>query len=248
MVHAVAPELCAEPSADGLHWPGIQGAMTKARADSRTAMTPVYLDDRFLERYEQSGFFDTIPRKAEHAWFCSPSYLGRCRITWCVRVGRNMVGVPMRELYKAKPDRGMLHAHAHVLTPAKAGEFDEAEEHVVSKTSRLASELLRFGDVFSTIGQYFGNDRQAEEIVGLSRTEITANGWLHYPQLTRLAQVAPLDMTEQAFLSRCKNIYELWQPIPNAFLRELLIHAGHAAAAIKEFGSLKASAGSHERA
>ena len=59
--------------------------------------------------------------------------------------------------------------------------------------------------MFSTIGQYFGNDRQAEEIVGLSRTEITANGWLHYPQLTRLAQVAPLDMTEQAFLSRCKT-------------------------------------------
>lgn len=239
IVHAVAPELCPEPSAEGLNWPGIESPMTHARANALTAITPVYLDDRFLERYEQSSFFNTVPTKAGQAWLCSPSYLGQWSFTHCIRLGRNMIRVPMRELYKPKPEREILHAHAHVLTPAKVAEFDQAEEHIAAKTGGYVAELLRFGDVFSIIGQHFGDDREADEIVGISRTEINANGWLHYPELVRLAQVAALDMTEQAFLSRCKNIHELWQKIPNAFLRDLLVHAGHTRASIKDLGSLK---------
>lgn len=239
MVHAVEPDLCPAPSAEELVWPGIEGAMTHARANALTAMMPVYLDDRFLERYEQSGFFDTVPIKVGQAWFCSPSYLGQWSFTYCVRVGRNMVRVPMRELYKPKPDREILHAHAHVLTPAKVGEFDQAEEHIVSKTGRFACELLRFGEVFSAMGQYFGEDGEPVDIVGISRTEVNANGWHHYPELVRLAQVAPQSMTEQAFLSRCKSIHEIWQKIPNAYLRNLVVHAGHPRAAIKDLGSLK---------
>ena len=114
-----------------------------------------------------------------------------------------------------------------------------AEEHIVSKTGRLESELLGFGEVFSAIGKYFGEDREPIDIVGISRAEINANGWHRYPELVRLAQVAPLNMTEQAFLSRCKSIHEIWQRIPNAYLRNLLVHAGHSRAAIKELGSLK---------
>jgi hypothetical protein len=239
IVHAIEPDLCPAPSAEELIWPGIEGVMTDERANALTAIMPVYLDDRFLERYEQSGFFDTVPMKVDGAWFCSPSYLGQWSFTDCIRVGRNMVRVPMRELYKPKPDREILHAHAHVLTPAKAGEFDQTEEHIVSKTGRLASELLGLGDVLSAIGQYFGEGLAAADIVGISRAEIKANGWHRYPELVKLAQVAPLNMTEQAFLSRCKSIHEIWQKIPNAYLRDLLVHAGHTRAAIKGLGSLK---------
>ena len=239
IVHAIEPELCPAPSAEGLVWPGTEGAMTKARANGLTATTPVYLNDQFLEPYEQSSFFDTVPTKVEQAWFCNPSYLGQWSFTDCIRVGRNMIRVPMRELYKPKPDREILHAHAHVLTPAKVGEFDQDEEHIVSKTHRLASEFLRFGEVFAAIGQYLGEDLEPIDIASISRAEISSNGWHKYPELVRLAQVAPLSMTEQAFLSRCKSIHEVWQKIPNAYLRKLLMHAGHSRAAIKDFGSLR---------
>lgn len=239
VVHAVEPDLCPAPSAEGLVWPAIEGAMTHARANALTAIAPVYLDDRFLERYEQSGFFDTVPTKVEQAWYCSPSYLGQWSFTDCIRVGRNMVRVPMRELYKPKPDREVLHAHAHALNPAKVLEFDHAEEHIVSKVNRLASALLTFGEVFSAIGQYLGQDLAPHDIVGISRAEINANGWLHYPALVGLSQVAPLNMTEQAFLSRCKSVHEVWQKIPNSYLRNLLVLAGHSRASIKDLGSLR---------
>jgi hypothetical protein len=121
--------------------------------------------------------------KVEQAWYCSPSHLGQWGFTGCVRVGRNMVRVPMRELYKPKPDREIIHAFAHVLTLAKVRELDQAQKHIVSKTGKLATELLRFGEVFSSIGRYQGEDREPVEIVGFSRVEITANGWDRYPEL-----------------------------------------------------------------
>lgn len=81
--------------------------------------------------------------------------------------------------------------------------------------------------------------KPAGEIIAFSRVELRANGWIKYPGLSRLAQVALLARTEQAFLSRCKGIHELWQRIPNGFLRDLVEQAGHAHSDVKSLGSLK---------
>lgn len=238
-VVAVAPELCIEESADGLIWPGVTGAMTHDRANALVEIMPVYLDDTFLERYEQSGLFDTRPVNVYGRWHCSPSYGGQWGFSDCVRVGRNLIKVPMRELYKPKPDREILHAHAHVLDPAQVAEFDQNEEHIVSKTQRLTDQLLDLGDQLATLSATVGMPRDPTDIVGFSRKELRSNGWLNYPELSRLAQVAPLAMTEQAFLSRCKSLHELWQRIPNGFLRTLIERAGHSRSDIKQLGSLK---------
>jgi hypothetical protein len=239
IVHAIAPQLCAEPSAEGLLWPGIEEPMTYARADALTAITPMYLDDRFLEKYEQSSFYETVPMKVDQAWRCSPSYGGQWSFTDCVRVGRNLIWVPMRELYKPKPDREIVHAHKHAIDPEKAKESDKDEEHVVAKTGRYVEQLLRLAELLCALGQNFGEPEAANDIVTISRAELQANGWHSYPELCRLAQVAPLDLTEQAFLSRCKSIHELWQKIPNAYLRRLVVHAGHAGGKVQGFASLR---------
>lgn len=238
-VAAVAPELCPEQTADGLMWPGTKEPMTHNKADALVSLEIVYLDDRFLERYEQSSFFDTTPVNVHGRWHCSPSYLGQWSFTDCIRVGRNLIRVPMRELYKPKPDREIVHAHTFALDPAQIAAFDQNEEHIVAKTDKLARQLLDLGDGLSALGGVLGIQSMAEEIVGLSRAELSNNGWLHYPELSRLAQVAPLSMTEQAFLSRCKSVHELWQRIPNGLLRDLLLKAGHVRKDIKDLGSLK---------
>ena len=238
-VVAVSPELCPEQSADGLMWPGVANPMNRNRANALTEIMPVYLDDRFLERYEQSSLFDTVPVIWDGRWLCSPSYLGQWSFTDCRRIGRNMIRVPMRELYKPKPDREILHAHTHVLAPAKVAEFAQDEEHIVSKTHRFVDQLLDLGTQLESLGAALGESKPGNEIVGFSRAELAANGWLNYPELCHLAQVAPLAMAEQAFLSRCKNIHELWQRIPNGFLRKLIVRAGHTSSQIKELNSIK---------
>jgi hypothetical protein len=46
-------------------------------------------------------------------------------------------------------------------------------------------------------------------------------------------------MTEQQFLSRCKEIHELWQKLPNGVIRKIIDQAGHDSKKYKGFGSLK---------
>ncbi|KTT33945.1 hypothetical protein RSA46_15705 [Pseudomonas oryzihabitans] len=238
-VEAITPELCPEQTAEGILWPGHAHAMTRARADALVGSDLVYLDDRFLQKYEQSAFYDSIPVHVWGRWQCSPSYRGQWSFTECRRIGRNLIQVPMRELYKPKPDREIVHARSFAVDPAYLADVDLDEEHVVAKVQRLLDVLLQLGDGLSALGAVVGISKSAEELTGFRRAEVEANGWLAYPALSRLAQVAPLNMTQQMFLARCKSLHEVWQRVPNGYLKSLLEHAGCPRASVKDLGSLK---------
>ena len=238
-VEAVMPEPCAEQTAEGILWPGDTQPMTHARANALVGHDPVYLDDRFLQKYEQSTFYDTTPTRIGGRWYCSPSYRGQWSFTECRRVGRNLIQVPMRELYKPKPDREIVHARSFVVDPVDLAHVDRNEEHVVAKVQRLLDALLRLGDGLSALGATVGLNKSAVELTAFDRAEVAANGWLAYPALSRLAQVAPLDMSQQMFLARCKSLHEVWQRVPNGYLKSLLEAAGCPRAAVRDLGSLK---------
>ncbi|WAL82920.1 hypothetical protein OYT13_00020 [Pandoraea sp. XJJ-1] len=238
-VDAVSCEMCPERSADNLLWPGVEGPVTRASANADGDHHVIYLNDGFLSRYEQSSFYDTTPVFAHGQWLCSPSYRGQWGFSDCRRVGRNLIRVGLRELYKPKPDQEILHAHSYALEPAQAAQFDPNEEHIAAKTQRFVAALLALGDNLSRLGAIVGEKRSAEELVGLSATEIRDNGWLHYPKLRRLAQVAPLSMSEQEFLGRCKSLHEIWQTIPNGFLKRILQAAGCPKGETEKLGSVK---------
>ncbi|CAM2175602.1 hypothetical protein [Burkholderia orbicola] len=181
-------------------WPGIEGPVTRARGNALIDVTSVYLDDRFLERYEQNSFYDTTPINMHGVWHCSPSYLGQWAFTDCKRTGRNLIKVQLRELYPGIPDREIVHAHAHALDEAVVAQFDLNEEHIVAKVDRLLAQLFDLGANLSRLAAGLGIEKSAEDLTGFVRADVLANGWLHYPQLAKLAQVVPLAMTEQASL------------------------------------------------
>ena len=238
-VEAVMPELCQEQTAEGILWPGDAQAMTHARANALLGVDPVYLHDRFLQKYEQSTFYDTTPTRIGGQWYCSPSYRGQWSFTECRRVGRNLIQVPMRELYKPKPDREVIHARSFAVDPADLAYADLNEEHVVAKVQRLLDVLLRLGDGLSALGVTVGLNKSAVELTGFDRAEVVANGWMAYPTLSRLAQVAPFDLSQQMFLARCKSLHEVWQRVPNGYLKSLLEGAGCPRTAVRDLGSLK---------
>lgn len=238
-VEAAMPDLCPEQTAEGIQWPGDAEPMTRVRANALVGRDPVYLDDQFLEKYEQSVFYDSTPAHVWGRWSCSPSYRGQWSFTECRRVGRNLIEVPMRELYKPKPDREIVHARSFAIDPADLAHVDLEEEHVVAKVQRLLDVLLRLGDGLSALGATVGLNKSGVELTGFDRGEVAANGWLAYPALGRLAQVAPLSMTQQMFLARCKGLHEVWQRVPNGHLKSLLERAGCPKVAVRELGSLR---------
>lgn len=240
VVCAVSPKKCRIQSAESLVWPGVNEAMDHQRANALVDPTVIYLDDRFLERYEQNSFYDTTPFYAYDRWTCNPSYSGQWSFTDCQRVGRNLVMVRLRELYKGKPDREIVWAHSHVIRPERVDQTNLTEEHIVAKVQRLLDALLNLVDGLAWLSEEIsGNSILSEELIGISRSELKANGWLSYPKLSRLAQVAPLNMREQTFLSRCKEVHELWQKIPNGIIRRVIDNSGHEKKKYKDFGSLR---------
>jgi hypothetical protein len=238
-VEAVTCELCPEQSADGIMWPDEKEPMSYNRANALLSGHDVYLDDKFLQKYEQSSFYDSRPYNYFGTWRSDPSYKGQWSFSDCERIGRNLICVPMRELYKPKPDREILHAHNFALSKAEIAHFGEEAEHIVSKTARLLDQILDLGDNLSKLGASVGLQKTAVELVNFSRTEIAANGSMTYKNLCRLAQVAPLDMTQQLFLARCKSLHEIWQRVPNGFLKSLLEKAGCPRIVIKDLASIK---------
>ncbi|MGF6329898.1 hypothetical protein ABH909_002776 [Pseudomonas sp. BS3782 TE3695] len=143
--------------------------------------------------------------------------LTRLSFTGCQRVGRNVILVELRDLYKGVSDRKTIHAHAHALDPVLVKQQDLTEEHIVSKVDRFLKQILSLEENFSLLAASLGIEQPADDLLGFSRKEIAANGWLHYPQLSKLAQAAPLEMTQQAFLARCKSMHEIWQKLPAVF-------------------------------
>lgn len=239
-VVAVSCDLCHQQSADGLTWPGVTGKVTRASVnDIMSRDTKVYLDDRFLERYEKNSLYDSTPIEMHGTWLCSPSYLGQWSFTGCQRVGRNLIEVELRDLFKGVPDRETIHAHAYALDPDTAQQQDLKEEHIASKVDRFLTQILLLGENLSLLGGLLGIDKPESDLFGFSRKEIMANGWLHYPQVAKLAQTAPLDMTQQDFLARCKSLHEIWQKLPDGFLRQILIAVGVPRKSINTLGNLK---------
>ena len=46
-------------------------------------------------------------------------------------------------------------------------------------------------------------------------------------------------MSEQDFLGRCKSLHEIWQKVPNGFLKRILEVAGCPKKSVSELGSMK---------
>lgn len=239
-VVAVSCELTPQPTADGLVWPDMPNPVTRRLANSMIHGPDIYLDDRFLERYEQNSYYKLLPRQRHgNHWWSNPSYKGQWSFSDCTRVGRNLVQVPIRELYKGVIDREIVHAHQHALSSAQRAHLDLTGEHIVSKTHRLVEQLLNLGDHLQALGETLGVVLLATEWVGLSRAEVDAEGWLAYHQVRRLAHVAPLNMSQEAFLSRCKTLHEILQKIPNGRLRQIVLAAGGPKAEIDKLASLR---------
>ncbi|MCW5258541.1 hypothetical protein D8B23_06795 [Verminephrobacter aporrectodeae subsp. tuberculatae] len=228
-VEVASSERCPVKSPDDLVWPGISTPIN---------YTPVFLDDKFLEKYEQDALFDTVPFYQHGHWYCGPSYKGVWAFTDCTRVGRNLIMTSMHELYK-RPDQEILHAHAFAVTPEQVENTDKTQEHLVAKTQRLLDQLLDLGDHLSELGESVGLQKTASELVKFSREEVMENGWTKYSNLCRLAQVAPLCMTQQAFLARCKSLHEILQGIPDGYLKNLLKKHGCSSDSVRNLRNIK---------
>nr|BFE89939.1 hypothetical protein GCM10020185_04750 [Pseudomonas brassicacearum subsp. brassicacearum] len=177
-VVAVSCDLCPQQTADGLQWPGITGQVTRASADDimRNDKT-VFLNDKFLERYEQNSLYESTPVDMYNGWNCSPSYLGQWSFTGCRRVGRNLIRVELRDLYKGVTDRETIHAHTHAMDPVLVKQQDQNEEHIVSKVDRFLKQILSLDENLSLLAAALDIEKPVDDLLGFF-TERDSGQWV----------------------------------------------------------------------
>ncbi len=176
-VVAVDCGLCPRESADTLVWPDIPGPMTRQRANLQISGQPVYLNDGFLEKYEQNTLYNSTPAFARGHWLCAPSYRGKWTFDNFQRVGRNLIKTTIRDIYKGVPDVEVVHAHSFALSLKQVRGYDLSEEHIVSKVGRLVDQIVNLGEGLSNLGAIVGVEATPEEWIRLSREKLARSGW-----------------------------------------------------------------------
>lgn len=242
-VIAILPEKCPPKNVRDLIWPGDTEPMSKAKTCRlREANYPyIYLKDEFLKKYENDDAYESIPFiNPDGICYCSPSYKGQWSFCNLRRVGRNIIKVSVYDLYeKAIPNKEILHAYQHAISPVEASSFDPKEENIVEKTKRFIEEILQLGDLLHILALRLGIDPHSpEKYIGFSKKEIYSDGWEN-TIFCKIAKVASLNMSAVEFLSRCKTIHECLQQIKTGLLKGFLIKAGVEEKELKEPGSLK---------
>tara|TARA_B100001059_G_C17815679_1_gene575065 strand:- start:37 stop:1800 length:1764 start_codon:yes stop_codon:yes gene_type:complete len=236
-VAAVTPDLCKEQDIYSLLWAGDSELMSRKRVGSYVNDVHVYLDDRFLDRYEKDSMFDAVPFKMYGQFSSCPSYKGQWSFRDCKRVGRNLLKASLYELYRNIPEQEIYHVHQYAISEDEALNMDLKEEHIVSKSERLLLQLIELGENLSRI-IYAANAEVVHPVqfMEFSREAHEAEGFRDYPIIQKMAQVAPLDMYEQDFLSRCKTLNEIIGKLKVGTLKRVLRSLG---ADNKEISSLQ---------
>jgi hypothetical protein len=230
-VHAtipvVSPERCDFLDKYSLVWAGDSSPMTKDRGSSYIKNEHVYVDDRFLEKYERNSMFDCTPFKMYGSFRSCPSYGGQWAFRDCERRGRNMLKISIYELYRGVPTQQILHVHKHAIPTVDAKSFSLDEEHIVCKSFRLLETLIDLSENLSELAMVANNTNiLPADFIPFDRQEYNNEGIRNFSIIKKLAQVAPLDMYEQDFLARCKTLNEILARFKPAPLRKMLLALG----------------------
>lgn len=239
VVIAVTPDKCKKKDIKKLVWPGDNHPIEKILKETPHTKY-IYLQDSFLNKYEQNSVYSSTPHKYYGQFLCSPGYKNQWGFTDCTRIGRNLIKVPARELYKPKPDDEILHAFSHAISEDEAKLFDFEQEHIVSKVFRFVDQLIKLGINLGMLAEAIEAPRHPpEQYTGISPSEVHHSQWDQYPIFAKLAQVVPNDMAERDFLARCKTLSEALGRIKSGPLKSILIVGGCETKTLNEFKTLK---------
>lgn len=239
-VVAISPVLCNEQDIYSLIWPGDSQPITRKQVRDIRSNKYAYLDDRFLEKYEKNKVFNAVPFKVDSNFSSSPSYKGQWAFRDCKRVGRNIIKVPFYELYRGIPDQEVYHAHQYAVSEEEFIARDSAEEHIVSKVDRLLLQLIELSEslpklVKATNGEII----LAIQFSEFDRGSYHNEGFGEFPIIQRMAQIVPLDMYQQDFLSRCKTLNEIIVRLKVGTLKRVLRTLGASKNDVADLQGLK---------
>jgi hypothetical protein len=221
-----------------LHWPDHHGPIIGSGIiGGFGVMEEAYVRDEVLMTYENRPEFDIHPETGSvgnGSWWA---------VGYCRRVGRDHIALELRKLYEGAQFSVIKHYCGYSVkeNSVPLPKSDTEKRNIGIRAREVINGYLTYIRAIEDICDSAGLSSTAAEIGGLSESDIRYKGWWSFPELGRLGNVAPLTMTYQQFLARCKDVFAVFEGLKSGPLRSLLRTLGIPKDQIKEEG-LKLSA------
>ncbi len=218
-----------------LNWPGIPGAITDDNWRGQ-GMAFVYVKDDVLGRFEGRPEYTIIPESG------TVSYGGQWAVGYCGRIDRDLIRLEVRKLYEANHPDIVRHYHRHSVSPptASTGEL-QSVRNIGIRAREIVFGLVELGEAVAVLAsRVLGRVVKSADVVSLDRQWLEYHGWWKADAVEPICRHVPISATRDAFVDRCKDLYQLvGEGLSERVLRELLIGLGAERTSIKDFRSLK---------
>ena len=220
-----------------LTWPGYEGAMTRERAIATMPLEYVYVSNEVLDAFEGKPEYQVNPKTG------SVGYDGWWALSYSHRVGRDFIAYEIKKIYEGCPDSIIEHVHKYTVEPNIATQQRDTDtlgnKNIATRSEELIYKYLELGRLLALLGDKLGFVFEDSDIIIFSRQNVDYHGWWRIKELEPLARRAPLDMTRDQFLDRCKTLYKVFESLKEKPLRRLLIKIGVQEEHIKDFRANK---------
>lgn len=218
-----------------LLWPGFDGPVSEARALAMLHMESVFIRDAVLKNYEEFPEYEVNP---EHG---SVDYEGRWIVGPRHRVGRDLIQIELRELYKGNPPHVVKLWNEHAVPPPVGDAASPSTPNVATRSKRVVFAVLSLAEALSALGSSHAADlSKLTAFVPWGRDELAYSGWWKPSQIAPITRHIPSPLSREEFLKRCQRLHrvtvEAWN---QAHLRRLATSVGMPPATTGDWRSLK---------
>lgn len=213
-----------------LIWPG-----GRKLRDFRT-LESIVVRDNVLQEWESKDEFSVSPESG------NVNYGGWWGTSRSYRIGRHHISVELAKLYEGTPAYVVQHFHRFAV-PEEEFERDikvYGERHVGQRAAELIDAFFSIVATLVELSERVGEPYNDEALVGISREHVRYHGWWTLEGFKKLGHVIPLDLTRDAFLGRCMDLYQLLERVKPGPLKRLLLMLGLSAEDLKNLGNVGA--------
>ena len=218
-----------------LQWPGVSEAVTKETA-RHLGLKYVYVKDEVLGVYEdRPEDFSVNPETG------SVYYGGQWGVSYCRRIGRNLIMVEVKKLYEGVPPEVIQHWHKYAVEKPSGSLAWQETPNVASRCKCIVCGMARLGESLATIAGGLGLDtKDSSDFVGFSRSDLNSEGWYRNSRAKLISRHLRPGIPERVFTERCLDLGKVaTDGFNEALIRQVVTSFGFPTAETKEFKALK---------
>lgn len=232
--HPSTPRVQSANDIAPLLWPGLPEPVTRDTQWSSECPEIVYVKDAVLDEYEEHPETYLV-----HPDDGSVSYRYQWSVSYCHRIGRDLIALEIKKLYERAPVDVIQHWHRHAVEPPSLPEHRVA--NIGMRAKRIVDAMLALGIALSDISAKTSANRPAPKaFIGLDGEKLGRTLWYDHPDIRPITRRISLEMGRDAFLDRCEFLEKLIiEGLGERPLRRLLIDWGTDPSEIAPLRALK---------